>query len=196
MTGECGVANDAAIGRGPKGNPMRRTILITLVSVLVISCSDASSDKDSTDVDKKGVKIGGCVIDTITVGTGLVRAMAPRGQAARIEILSLKSLGEELFRRAAIELTALLDSAGVIVYSRSELLHIKEGPCWPAYRITFIIDAGSHEHGELIRAALSGARLADAAPAAERPTGYGLFFVTCGKGDRDWWTVWYRAENE
>ncbi len=180
---------------GAAGHFMKRSILVTLAFVIIVSCSDASSDRDSTTADKKGAKLGGCVIDTITIGTGLVRATAPRGKAARIEILSIEPVGEDLLRRAAVELTALLDSAGVTLYSRSELLHVKEGPCWPAYRITLLIDAGSRERSELIRTSLSGARLAAAAPAAERPPGYGLFFVTCGKGDRDWWTVWYRAED-
>lgn len=178
------------------GNPMRRTILAALVFALVVSCSDASSDKDSTAVNKKGVKLGGCVIDTITIGTGLVQAPPPRGRAARIEILSVKPAGEDLFRRAAEELAALLDSTGFALYSRSELLHVREGACWPAYRVTLLIDAGSRERSEHIRTALSGRHLSGASPAAERPAGYGLFFVTCGKGDRDWWTVWYRAKNE
>ncbi|HUV35723.1 MAG TPA: hypothetical protein VMX58_02160 [Patescibacteria group bacterium] len=170
---------------------MRETILVTIVLMLAVSCSDASQDRNSAGADKKGAAIGGCVIDTIVIGTGLLRAPAPRGRAARIDILSLKPAGNELFLRAAGELTALLDSAGVTVYSRSELLHVKKGACWPAYRITLLIDADPGDRGEAIRAALEGTHLADAAPAAERPEGYGLFFVTCGKGDRDWWTVWY-----
>jgi hypothetical protein len=175
---------------------MRRIMLMTIVLILIVSCSDASSDGDSTDVNKRGPKLGGCVIDTITIGTGLERGPAPPGKTARIEVLSIKPAGEELFRRAAMELAALLDSAGVTVYRRSELLHVAEGPCWPAYRITFIIDVESRARSEPIRAALSGTRLAAAVPAAERPAGYGLLFVTCGKGDRDWWTVWYRAGGE
>lgn len=167
-----------------------------LVFALTVSCSDASSDRDSTDVNKKAAKLGGCVIDTVTIGTGLVRAEARRGRAERIEILSLESIGERRFHRAAVELTALLDSLGVTIHTRSELTHVVKGPCWPAYRITLLIDAGSREQSERIRAALIDARIADATPAAERPPGYGLFFVTCGKGDRDWWTVWYREDGE
>ena len=173
---------------------MKRAIRITVLCFLVVSCSGASSDQDSARADRKGPKIGGCVMDTIAIGTGLVRAQPPRGAAARIEILSVNPVEEEVFRRAADELTALLDTAGIAIYSRSELLHIKKGACWPPYRITFLVDAGSREASEPIRAVLEGTNIAEASPASERPKGYGLFFVTCGRGDRDWWTVWYARE--
>jgi hypothetical protein len=163
---------------------MRTITVMCLVALFAIACSGASSDK-------RDKSIGGCEIDTITIGTGLVRAPAPRGRAARIEILSIAPAGEDRYRRAAVELIDLLDSLGVAVYSSSELLHVKRGPCWPAYRITFLIDLTQGNRGETIRTALAATHLTGAASTAERPEGYGLFFVTCGKGDRDWWTVWY-----
>lgn len=162
---------------------MRTITVVCFFMLLAIACSGESSDK-------RGKSIGGCEIDTITIGTELVRAPAPRGRAARIEILSLAPAGEDRYRRAVVELTDVLDSLGVAIYSRSELLHVKRGPCWPAYRITFLIDPPG-ERGEKIRHTLAATPLTDAAPTADRPEGYGLFFVTCGRGDRDWWTVWY-----
>ena len=134
---------------------MKRAIYSFMLFFLVVYCSGASTDQDTTRSDKKGPKIGGCVIDTIKLGTGLVRAQAPRGKAARIEILSVKPVDGELFLQAAGELTALLDTAGIAIYSRTELLHVKEGACWPPYRITFLIDAGSRDDSERIRAALT-----------------------------------------
>ncbi len=163
---------------------MRTITVICIFALFAFACSGESSDK-------RGTSIGGCEIDTITIGTELVRAPAPQGRAARIDILSIEPAGEERYRRAAGELTDVLDSLGVAVYSRSELLHVKQGPCWPAYRITFLVDLTQGDHGEKIRSALAGTHLTGAAPTEERPEGYGLFFVTCGKGDRDWWTVWY-----
>jgi hypothetical protein len=172
-----------------EGRRMRAVTCITIAFLIAASCSGASSDREEK-------KLGGCVIDTITIGTGLVRAPAPRGRAARIEILSLTPVGEERYRRAAAGLAAVLDSAGISVYSRSELLHVERGPCWPAYRITFLIDVESRGHSERIRDALGRTRIAGVAPATERPENYGFFFITCGKGDRDWWTVWYTESGE
>ncbi len=163
---------------------MRTITVVCLITLFAAACSGKSSDK-------RGKSIGGCEIDTITIGTELVRAPAPRGRAARIEILSTAPAGEERYRHAAGELTDILDSLGVALYSRSELLHVKRGPCWPAYRITFLVDLMKDGRGETIRTVLSGTHLTGAVPTAERPEGYGLFFVTCGMGDRDWWTVWY-----
>jgi hypothetical protein len=182
-------------GRAVSRSAARAAIIIALAVSFALSCSDASSDRQD---ERKGgeKKIGGCLIDTIAIGTGFVRHEAPRGTAAWIEVLSLKELGAELFRQTAEELTTLLDTLGIPVYTRSELLHVKRGPCWPAYRVGLRINVESKKLSEPIREALLGMQIAGATSAAERPKGYGLFFISCGAADRDWWTVWYEVPAE
>jgi hypothetical protein len=172
----------AAASHGGTLKPIATVLILLAVAA---ACSGQSSEK-------RGARIGGCEIDTISIGTGLVRAAVPRGGAARIDLLSVAPAGENRFREAAQGLLGTLDSLGVPVYSRSELLHVARGPCWPAFRVTLLFDAKTPEESEAIRRALEAAPLAGAPPVAKRPKGYGTFFVTCGRGDRDWWTVWYR----
>ena len=80
---------------------------------------------------------------------------------------------------------------GVQVYSRSELMHVSEGPCWPPYSVEFRIQLNEAKSG-IIRKYLLSTPLAGHRPGADRPDGYGPFFITCGFGSSDWWTVWYR----
>jgi hypothetical protein len=163
-----------------------RTV-ITLLLFLPAACTGQTSKNQHRIV-------GGCEADTIRLGIAMERRAVPEGKTARIEILSLEFAGEELYRKASAELTSLLDSLGVTTYSRTDLIHIKKGPCWPRYRIRFRIDTKDDKQIEEICSALLETPLGGHLPSTERPEGYGIFFVTFGRGDKDLWTLWYPGE--
>ncbi|MBN1165007.1 MAG: hypothetical protein JXB45_10550 [Candidatus Krumholzibacteriota bacterium] len=160
-----------------------RSIVILLI-LLPSACTGQSSRKNPPPV-------GGCRLDTISLGLEMKRDSVPRRESDRMDILSLRPLSSAQYRQAAEELTALLDSLGVQIYSRSDLIHTREGPCWPAYRITFRIRFAGTEQGESVRAALLEKGLLGLFPAGERPPDYGDFFLSAGRGSSDWWILWY-----
>ncbi len=166
---------------------MNARVILALLFLFPAACVGTTSSKHEK-------KVGGCEIDTISLGIKMERGEAPSRKAARIEILSLEFIGDKLYKQIAEELTSLLDSLKITIYSRSELLHIKKGPCWPPYRITLRIDATRSKHTETLCSELLKTPLADCSPSTERAKGYGLFFVTCGRGDKDWWTLWYTGK--
>lgn len=135
-------------------------------------------------------KIGGCDIETIKIGTGMKGAKEAPADAAWIRVSSVKFGGNELYKKAAQNLMEALALRGVPIFSRSELVHIKSGSCWPPYAVTFRIKM-TEQAGERFRLFLQQTPLADHRPATERPQDYGPFFVTCGSGATDWWTVFY-----
>lgn len=158
-----------------------------LLAATLISCgSSVKSDRNRT-------RVGGCLVDTIDAGLKLAGKEVPKG-AARLSIKSTKDAGMEVFVKAAEELSAILDSLGVTVFRRSDLVHVRSGPCWPAYRITIEIDVLEERSTERIRSSLLSHNIAGMKSSTERPEGYGTFFITAGKGSSDWWTVWYHGD--
>jgi hypothetical protein len=157
---------------------------LAFLSLIVFSVAGTASGC------KEGGGIGGCKNEIVNIGTGMVRAEEPPADASWIRICSVGFAGNEVYRQAALDLTAVLDTLGVTVYSRSELVRLKEGPCWPPYTVTIRIDAKMGVDQQ-IRTRLLETPLAGIAASAERPDDYGLFFVTCGWGSSDNWILWY-----
>ncbi|HSG28070.1 MAG TPA: hypothetical protein VLA34_06285 [Candidatus Krumholzibacterium sp.] len=158
------------------------------LALAVTCCGGASSNQSGQRSEKK---VGGCEVDTVSLGLYLKREAAVR-VPDRISVRSTRDIGHEKMREAALELTEALDSLGVKVVGRSELLHILEGPCWPEFSISIEVDLVSRDNSERIRDALAAARIAGLLPSLDRGEDYGDFFVTAGRGSSDWWTLWYR----
>ena len=135
-------------------------------------------------------RIGGCELETIEIGTAMTRGEAPGPYSAWLRISSVGFAGTDVYAQAAFDLTAVLDTLGVVIYTRSDLEHVREGPCWPPYNVGFLIEA-SDSSSSAIRSKLLTTPIARLLPAEERPYRYGTFFITCGKGHDDWWTLWY-----
>jgi len=170
---------------------MMRTIAFTFVvfacAAAAFGCSKGKSSQSSTQTRK----IGGCEIETIAIGTGTAGYGEAPGDAAWIRLSSVEFAGNELYEQAAADLKNALGARGAKIYGCTELTHVKEGSCWPPYSIEFRI-ALTEQAGGHLRTFLQQNALANCRPLAERPEGHGTFFVTCGFGSSDWWTVWYR----
>jgi hypothetical protein len=170
---------------------MMRTILFTILAFALAAaafgCNKGKSSQSSTQTQK----VGGCEVETIAIGAGTAGYDEAPSDAAWIRLGSIEFAGNELYTQAAADLKKAIGARGVKIYGCTELTHIKEGPCWPPYsiecRIALVEQAGGHLRTFLQQNALAGCR-----PLAERPEGYGTFFVTCGFGSSDWWTVWYQ----
>ncbi len=167
---------------------MMRILLVTLCA-FAIAAASCGCGKSAGGPQTK--KIGGCTVETITIGTGKsVSAEAPP-DAAWIRVSSVEFADNEIYKNAALDLAKALEMRNVEVYSRSELMHVAEGPCWPPYTVEFRIGLDEAASGP-IRRYLLGTPIAGHRPGAERPDDYGPFFISCGSGSYDWWTVWYR----
>jgi hypothetical protein len=152
-----------------------------------LGCSGGKSTSGSTQTKR----IGGCEIETTAIGCGFGGADEAPADAAWMRVSSVDFAGNDVYRKAALGVRELIESRGVKVYSCTELRHVKEGPCWPPYSIEFKISL-TESSGRRLFAFLQQNSLADCRPASERPENYGPFFVSCGTGASDWWTVWYR----
>ncbi len=152
--------------------------------ILMAACGEPSSKSS----DKK---IGGCLYDTVPLGLSMQRQAPPSREAGRVDILSLKDAGEECYKKAAAELTSALDSLGIELYTRSDLVRLKKGPCWPPYRISFRIGFKGKDDAERLKSYLLDGSLAGLIPSESKAEDYGTIFVTAGFGSSDWWTVWY-----
>ena len=161
-------------------------LILAAFTAAAPGCRQSKSDSGSAQPRK----IGGCDIETIKIGTGMKGAQEAPAEAAWIRVSSVKFGGNELYKKAARNLTEALALRGIPVFTRSELVHIKSGSCWPPYAVEFKIKM-TEQAAERFRLFLQQTPLADHRPTAERPEGYGPFFVTCGSGATDWWTVWY-----
>jgi hypothetical protein len=169
---------------------MMRILFVTLCAC-VLAAASYGCNKGASGGAVQTKKIGGCTVETIKIGTGKnVSAEAP-ADAAWIRVNSVEFADNELYKKAALDLAKALEMRNVEIYSRSELMHVTEGPCWPAYSVEFRIKLNEAASGP-IHNFLLGTPLADHRPGAERPDDYGPFFVSCGFGSYDWWTVWYR----
>ena len=164
--------------------------LFSCVLILALACCNgASSQKQKGTVHEK--MVGGCSIDTIQIGLAIPNVPGSTG-TGRIELRSLEDRGEKLYRDVAIELTALIDSVGIGITGRSELIHITSGPCWPAFRVTIGAILESPVLSERLKELLLSTPVAGFTPSPERGPDYGTFFITAVKGSSDLWTVWYR----
>ena len=166
-------------------------ILFVMLCACVFAAASYGCDKGASGGAARTKKIGGCTVETIKIGTGKnVSAEAP-SDAAWIRVGSVEPADNALYKKAATDLAKALEARGVEVYSCSELMHVTEGPCWPAYSVEFRIKLNEATSGP-IHKFLLGTPIAECRPGAERPDGYGPFFISCGFGSYDWWTVWYR----
>jgi hypothetical protein len=163
---------------------MKRIATIFFISLIAFSCR-GQTEKGAPNV------VGGCVLDTIKMNLKQINASASKKSYTYIDILSLEFNGENLSRHICLELATLLDSLDIVTLSRSDIIHVKSGPCWPPYRISFHVKPGSGDRMESLKELLLATELAGHRAAAERPEGYGTFFITCRRADKDLWTVWY-----
>ena len=166
-------------------------ILFTALCACAFVAASYGCNKGASGGAPQTKKIGGCTIETIKIGTGKnASAEAPPG-AAWIRVSSVELAENELYKKAALDLSRALEMRNIEIYSRSELMHVAEGPCWPPYSVEFRIKL-DESMGRQIHRFLLETPIADHRPGADRPEGYGPFFITCGFGSSDWWTVWYR----
>jgi hypothetical protein len=166
---------------------MRILFVTTLAFALVSAAFGCGNDTGSVRTQK----IGGCTIETVDIGTALNVADAAPDDAAWIRVSSVEPAEYDLYKIAALDLARALELRGVEIYSCTGLRRVAEGPCWPPYSVELRIEL-TEQAGVQIQKFLQTTPLAQHVPARERPEGYGPFFVTCGSGSSDWWTVWYR----
>ncbi len=159
--------------------------LLTLaMTAALLGCGSQASDKHSRTV-------GGCTADTTRLGLRLERPRPQGAKVFRVSIRSVRDAGEETYKAAAEDLTALLDSLGIDVFSRTDLVHISKGACWPPYSIGFVLGEGGASEAERLYSSLKNRPVAGLLPVEERPEGYGSFFITASSGSSDLWTLWY-----
>lgn len=168
---------------------MRMLLALTLVVAFAAASYGCGKGKSGPNAGQNK-KVGACDIETITIGTGITHAEEAPADAAWIRVNAVDSVGNELFKKAADDLKAALDGRAITIYSCTELTHVKSGPCWPAYSVEFRINLAEGAAGDFHRF-LEQTAIANRQPAAERPRDHGQFFISCGMGSADWWTVWY-----
>lgn len=165
------------------------------IFVMLCMCAFAAGSYGCNKGKSEGAvqtkKVGGCTVETIRIGTGKNVSAEVPPDAAWIRVSSVEFAENALYKKAALDLAKALEMRGVEVFSRSELMHIAEGPCWPPYSVEFRIKLDETMSAP-IRKFLLGTPIAEHRPGADRPDDYGPFFITCGSGSSDWWTVWYR----
>ncbi|MDD4858324.1 MAG: hypothetical protein PHD74_09505 [Candidatus Krumholzibacteria bacterium] len=168
---------------------MRMPLALMVLWCAVVAASLGCGKGKSGTIQTK--KIGGCVIETIAVGCGSGNADEAPADAAWIRLSSMDFAGNELYKKAALDLKRLVSSEGVKVLSCTELRHVKDGPCWPPYSIELKVTL-AEQRAMRLRSFFEVNAIAVCRPLTERPEDYGTFFVSCGTGASDWWTVWYR----
>ncbi len=166
---------------------MRILFVTTLACALVAAA--LGCDKDTGTVQTQ--RIGGCTIETIDIGTALNISEQAPDDAAWIRVSSVEPAEYDVYKDAVHDLARALELRGVEIYSCTGLRQVAEGPCWPPYSIELRIKMNESASAP-VRKYLQTTPLAQHVPTTERPEGYGPFFVTCGSGSSDWWTVWYR----
>ncbi len=166
-------------------------LLYVTLCVCVFAAASYGCNQGKSEGAARTKKVGGCTVETIAIGTGKNLSTEAPPDAAWIRVSSVEPAENELYKKAALDLTKALEMRGVEIYSRSELMHVAEGPCWPPYSVEFRVKL-SDQPGRPIYKFLLNTPIAEHRPGAERPDGYGPFFITCGFGSSDWWTVWYR----
>jgi hypothetical protein len=167
-----------------------KALLATLCACALVAAA-TSCNKGPATGSKRTEQVGGCTIETITIGTGMNTEAEAPADAAWIRVSSVEPSEYDVYKKAALDLAKALEMRNVEVYSRSELKHVAEGACWPPYSVEFKIKLNEQAGGP-IHKFLQTTPLAEHLPTTDRPEGYGPFFVTCGSGSSDWWTVWYR----
>lgn len=167
-----------------------RTLFVTMLAFALAAAAAGCNSGPATG-SKQTQKIGGCTIETIAIGTGMNVAEEAPDDAAWIRVSSVEPAEYDLYQKAAFDLSRALELRNIDIYTRSELKHVAEGTCWPPYSVELRIKL-DEASGALIRKYIQTTPLASHLPTADRPANYGPFFVTCGSGSSDWWTVWYR----
>lgn len=161
-----------------------RTLTVLLILIPISCCGQSSR--------KRPEMVGGCKVDTIRAGLAMTRKAPDPKNAYRLTVKSTGKISTDDLAACAEDLTAVLDSIGIGIASRSGIIHIVEGPCWPKYSVVFRPDNANIGDFDRIRQVLMERPVRGHGAQAERPEGYGLFFITAGSGSSDLWTVWYR----
>ena len=167
-----------------------KTMFVLLVFACALAAAGLGCNKGKSG-SVRTEKIGGCEIETVAIGTGIAGADEALADAAWIRVGSVDFSGKDVYKKAAFSLKELVESQGVKIYGCTELRHVKEGPCWPPYSVEYKI-ALTEAAGGRLRTFLMVNAVADRRPTIERPENYGPFFVSCGMGESDWWTIYYQ----
>jgi hypothetical protein len=165
--------------------------LFAILCVCAFVAASYGCNKGKSEGAPQTNKVGGCTIETIAIGTGKNVSSEAPADAAWIRVSSVEVAENALYKQAAADLSNALEARGIEIHSCSELMHVTEGACWPPYSIELRIKLNEAKSRDIKRFLL-GTPIADCRPGSERPDGYGPFFISCGTGSSEWWTVWYR----
>jgi hypothetical protein len=166
-------------------------ILFAILCVCIFAAASYGCNKGKSAGAVQTKKVGGCTMETIKIGTGKNVSDEAPSDAAWIRVSSVEFAENEIYKKAALDLAKALEMRNVRIYRCTELVHVAEGSCWPPYSVEFRIKLNEQAGGP-IHKFLLGTPIAEHRPGSERPDGYGPFFITCGFGSSDWWTVWYQ----
>ncbi len=164
---------------------------VVITALLILSAAAVLGACGGQERSTSRKRTGGCKADTFPLESCATVSCDDSSSPVRISILSVERADDSVYREAAASLAAVLDTLGVRLCAPPNLVVISEGPCWPRYRIDFRVDREAGKDLGRIRSLLEAGTLAGLKPAAERPPGYGLFFVQAAVGSSDRWTLWY-----
>jgi hypothetical protein len=165
-------------------------ILFAVLCACAFAAASYGCNKGASGGAAQTKKVGGCTVETIKIGTGKNASAEAPSDAAWIRVSSVEFADNELYKKAALDLAKALERRNIGIYTCSELMHVADGPCWPPYSVELRIKLHESMSDQIHRMFLV-TPIADHRPGAERPDGYGPFFITCGLGSSEWWTVWY-----
>lgn len=166
-------------------HPLKTLASAAAMLILISACGGGASSER-----QKERKVGGCEIDTVSLGLSGGDREAAGKSDVRVSILSVRRAPEATWIEAHHAVSGLVDSLGGKVVWSGELTIVREGPCWPRCRIDMLV-TGLGDGAAPLREALLETPIGGASPSVERPEGYGLLFVQAGRGSSDIWTVWY-----
>ena len=164
----------------------RAVAALSIVMLASAGCNDGSVRPVGEAGDH-----GGCVTVAMTEGLAIDRAEPPEsGPLYSVRLCSIEPPDPAAFTRIAEELTAVIDAEGILLYSRSELLHVI-GVCWPDFVVVILVEIDAAA-SDALRERLASSRLGGVPPCGPRPAEGGLFFVACSAaGEAPSWSLWY-----
>ena len=163
-------------------------ILIVSIFITAVSCGGGRSQSGGKDRPKP---VGGCAIDTVPLGLRAGSGCGGKATPDRISILSVERAPDGTYEEAAGVLFSVLDSLGIDVCNDPVLAIVREGPCWPRFRVDLRLEKGSSKQFDRIRTVLEDSAICGIIPHGERLEGYGTFFIQAASGSSDRWTLWY-----
>ena len=167
-------------------------ILFAMLCACVFAAASYGCNKGKSAGAAQTKKIGGCTIETIKIGTGKNVSDEAPSDAAWIRVSSVEFAENELYKKAALDLAKALEMRGVRDLQPLRA-HARHGRPLLAAVLGRVQDQAERSRRAAPSANSFWARRSpEHRPGAERPDGYGPFFITCGFGSSDWWTVWYR----